>query len=132
MEYFQIVRTDKRGRITGDTFDDPLEALCQFSVDQKASDTYTDVFFRKLGSLSLTMARDYTIAIISQNEVNGSITTTIKMNKQDPKIAVLEADQVPLKAKGNNCTLVFIGVVSLEEGKIIFTKMANGQKGENK
>lgn len=54
---WQIFRTDKRGRITGETYTDPAVAVATFISDFKyAKSLYAEICFRDVGELVVRVA----------------------------------------------------------------------------
>lgn len=54
MDYWQVIRTNRRGKISGTNHIDPREAISQFIWDSKKGGCI-DIFFRRAGQLVLTM-----------------------------------------------------------------------------
>ena len=57
-QYFQVVRTDFCGRVTGEIFSDPRKAIERFIQDSQHRSTYPDIIFRAIDSPVVTMATD--------------------------------------------------------------------------
>lgn len=55
---FQVIRTDKLGRISGEIYDSPLEAIGRFLADAHEKNLYAEVFFRKWNQLVITPYSD--------------------------------------------------------------------------
>lgn len=51
---FQVIRTDKLGRISGEIYESPLEAVGRFLADAGETILYVEVFFRKWGQSVIT------------------------------------------------------------------------------
>lgn len=83
-QYFQVVRTDICGRVTGEVYSDPREAIKQFIYDSKRGATYPDLIFRAIGSSIVTRAT-YRITMVYLEKVSGVNDWNITFSCEDPK-----------------------------------------------
>lgn len=115
-QYFQVVRTDICGRVTGEVYSDPGEAIKQFIYDSKRRATYPDIIFRAIGSPVVTMATDR-ITMVYLEKLSGFKDWNITFSYKDPKDLDLSTRRVTDGYEGRYFTDTV--VYNYKTGKVI-------------
>lgn len=82
-KYFQVVRTDFCGRVTGEIFSDPRKAIERFIHDSRQGSTYPDIIFRAIDSPVVTMATDK-ITMVFLEKINKFREWDVTFSCEDP------------------------------------------------
>ena len=115
-KYFQVVRTDFCGRVTGEVFSDPRDAIRQFIWDSQRRSTYPDIIFRAIDSPVVTMATDK-ITMVFLEKINRFNDWNITFSCEDPKSLDLSSRKI---TEGHNGTYFSDTVIyDYKTGKII-------------